>query len=825
MLQQWSQFHYLFNTYTLYCLLEFDISKNNIEKLVAEEFVVNDFLVASDKVARMQTPKKALIQKVIDALPSLSEAVYEKSVYKLGAAGLTPVNIQLLVDYDITYPQLASMTYDVFFERIGRKNKKASFERIKEAYKACETLFQLDISSRMYNFYLRQYCEQLAPRYYVTIDTLCDVLSASLSLPKAEIDVPCIEQFLDKKTAENYLTFVPNLGFAKNYKTVKALLASDFKEKDILIRRMSGETFQEIGNSLGVSRERIRQKEAKMLSRLPEIEELIYYKEVFEAYNWSEELFSAVYDESSEVYQLLNVKLQRGSTSVLEALGELALTEEQQLIILAHFDCYINYEQQVMPYNNKMAFFEHLMFHLGQTAVSNEEFIEVANTYIAENQLNSSLLFNERIEMPDRSRKIIRTKSNSFRFYDTTKIEPEAFHQLQELLDLDPGVYSMSKLFKENEALMDELNIDSEYELHNLYKKCIEVEGVTYTRMPEFSVQTTKEEFLKNLFYELAPIAVDEFLAYVESHYGLRQDSLYSLLYNDYLAFMDNNEIKVDYVEVTEKEYAFVGSLLKHDIYTVQEFITLGSEHIENFKEKFVNNQALMKLNYSLRGLFILHRAYVSVDQYFTQLILKDEMFKNNRTRHFKTNHFLSALYNLEKNLDIVKIAPDVYLTNKKLQAAGMNKDELVAYRNAAFEFAQVPYFTYRHLKNEGFEHEVEDFGFDEIFYERIIWTHPQLRSLYTRKCTIFAKQHEQEFTLKDVIEWLLNQNGEPIDFNLFQNRMRNEFGIDVKREKLIYIMQNSTLYYSKDMNKVYQSKESFYETIYCKEGKTTCRT
>lgn len=825
MLQQCSQFHYLFNPYTLYCLLEFDITKNNIDKLVAEEFVVNDFLATSDKVALMQMTKKALIQKVIDVLPSLSEAVYEESVYKLGAACLSPVNIQLLVDHDITYPQLASMTYDVFFERIGRKNKKASFERIKEAYKACEILFQLDISAKMYNFYLRQYCEQLAPRQYVTVDALCDVLSARLSLPKAEIDVLFIEQFLEKKTAENYLTYAPHLGFAKNYKTVKALLASNFKGKDILIRRMNGETFQEIGDSLGVSRERIRQKEVKMLSRLPELEELIYYKDVFEAYNWNDKLFSAVYDESPEVYQLLNVKLKRGNTSVLEALGELALTEAQKLIILAHFDCYINYEQQVMPYNNKMAFFEHLMFHLGQTAVSNEEFIEVANTYIAEYQLNPSLFLTERSEIPDRSRKIIRTKSNSFRFYDTTKIELEAFHQLQELLDLDPGVYSMSKLFKENEALMDELNIDSEYELHNLYKKCIEVEGVTFTRMPEFSVQTTKDEFLKNLFYELAPIAVEEFLAYVEANYGLRQDSLYSLLCNDYLAFIHNNEIKVDYVEVSEEEYVLVGSLLKHDIYTVQEFIALGSEHIENFKEKFVNNQALMKLNYNLKGLFVLHSTYISVDQYFTQLILKDEMFKNSRTRHFKTNHFLTALYNLEKNLDVVKIAPDMYLTIKKLQDAGVTKDELVAYRNAAFEFAQVPYFTYRHLKNDGFEHEVEEYGFDEIFYERIIWTHPQLRSLHTRKCTIFAKQQAQEFTLKDVIEWLLSQNDEQLDFNLLQNSMQNEFGIDVKREKLIYIMQNSTLYYSKDMNKVYQSKESFYETIYSKEGKTTCMT
>ncbi|UIN50898.1 sigma factor-like helix-turn-helix DNA-binding protein [Bacillus safensis] len=821
MFQQLSHFHYLFNPHTLYCLLEFGVSKNNIEKLVAEEFVVNDFLVSSNKVTQMQKTKKALIQKVMNTLPVFSEAGYEQSVYKLGAAGLSPVNIQLLVDHDITYQQLSWMTYDMFFDCIGRKNKKASFERIKKAYEACETLFRLDVTVNMYDFYLCQYFEQLAPRQYVDVDVLCDVLSELLQLPKEAIDEQCIEQFLDKKKAENYLTNTPHLGFAKKYKTIKEFLASDFNEKDILLRRMNGDTFKEIGDSLEVSRQRIQQMETKVLNRLPELEELIYYKDVFEAYNWSQEIFSAVYAESPEVYQLLNVKLKRGNKGLLETLGELTLTEAQQKLILAHFDCYINFEQQVMPYTNKLNFFEHLMFHLGQTAVSNEEFIEVANTFIAEHQLNPSLLFTVKnvYGMPDRSPKILRTKSNGFRFYDTTKIEQETIHQLKELLVLDPGVYNMSKLFRENEALMDGLNIDSEYELHNLYKKCIEVEGVTFTRMPEFTVQTKKDEFLKNLFYELAPIEVEEFLVYVEEHYGLRQDSLYSLLYNDYLAFIDNNKIKVDYADVSEEEYELVRSLLKNAIYTVHEFIVLGSEHIKNFKEKFVNNQALMKLNYNLRGLFILHHTYVSVDQYFTQLILKDGLFKNNRTPHFKTNHFLSALYNLEKNLDVVKIAHDVYLTNKKLQDARVTKDALVAYRNAAFEFAQVPYFTYHYLKNKGFEHEVEDYGFDEIFYERIIWTHPKLRTLYTRKCTIFAKEQAQEFTLKDFISWLLTQHDEPLDFDFLQYRIKNEFGVEIKKEKLIYVMQNSTIHYSKEMNKVYPSKEAFYVAIYSKEG------
>ncbi|GAA0460029.1 sigma factor-like helix-turn-helix DNA-binding protein [Alkalibacillus silvisoli] len=817
-----SKFHYLFNPYTLYCLLEFNVSKKMIDQLVEYDFVVNDFLTESNKVSQLQTSKKAMTGKVMNAIALLSIEAYEQSVYKLGAAGLSLSNIRLLVDHDITYHQLDSMTYDVFFERIGRKNKKVIFERIIEAFRSCEELFQADITAKTYHFYLHQYCEQLPPRHYVTKDTLSKELSVQLNIPETKIDVESIELFLHKKMMENYLTFTSDLGFKRNVKTIKQLLADDFKDKEILIRRMKGESLQQIGDSLNLSRERIRQREAKLLSKLPELEELTFYKDVFEVYDWDEELFSAVYGEIPEVYQLLNVKLDRGERSVLDSLDELSLTAKLQELVLAHLNCYINYEKKVVPYNNKLAFFEHLMFHFGQKTVSNEEFNEVANEYITEHRLDPSLYYTERSAMGliDRSRKIIRTKSNSFRFYDVDKVDPEMMNHLKELLDLDPGVYHMAKIFNENEALMVELNIDSGHELHNLYKRYIEIDGVTFTKMPEFCVQTSKKEFLKSLFYELAPISIEDFLDYVENNYGLRQDSLHSLLYsndNDYLPYLHNHFIKVSYEEVSEAEYSLVESLLKNDLYTVQELIKLGSEHILDFKEKFVNNQALMKLNYSLKGMFVLNRKYSSIDQYFTRLILKNDMFRNTRSHHFKTNHFLSALYDLEKKLEVVKVAPDMYLTSRKIEGAGITKDELVVYREAAYHYSEAPFFTYYSLKQEGFEQELEDYGFDEVFYERIIWTHPKLRALNTKNCTIFSKTGK-EFTLKEFLEWLVSKDSEPLDLDVLKTRLKREFGIDLNKDKLIRTIQNTAFYYSREMNKVYQDKERFYETIYSGE-------
>src|SRR5699024_9446292 len=140
-----------------------------------------------------------------------------------------------------------------------------------------------------------------------------------------------------------------------------------------------------------------------------------------------------------------------------------------------------------------------LVFYLGQQAVTDTAFIHAANQYIQKHQLSEQLLFDERntIGLADRSNNILRTKSNGFRYYDLTSLNKDDINKLKELMKLEPGIYSTRKLYKENLELMSELTINSAYELHNLYKKLIDLPHIEYTRMPEFSVGgLSKSDFL-----------------------------------------------------------------------------------------------------------------------------------------------------------------------------------------------------------------------------------------------------------------------------------------------------------------------------------------
>ena len=79
---------------------------------------------------------------------------------------------------------------------------------------------------------------------------------------------------------------------------------SDNQKRATLLARLHGETLEQIGEHLQISRERVRQKINTMLSRRPKLREDCYLP-LFERYEFSYEEFHLAFDEPPEVYNYL----------------------------------------------------------------------------------------------------------------------------------------------------------------------------------------------------------------------------------------------------------------------------------------------------------------------------------------------------------------------------------------------------------------------------------------------------------------------------------------------------------------------------------------
>lgn len=802
--------------------MEYEISLHQVELLITKGYTLADFIEQTVLANQLSKKKKLLYEKITKALPFINSASLNESVYKLAAAGLSIKNINLLREHNICYQDIENLTYSDFMETLkSTSSKEAVFQRIKTAFERVEEAFQIPPSiDKIYDSLLIKLFDSLPPRKFISkLEIklyLLRSLHGSLHVDVREIDENAIEVFLEKNI-EKGLILSSDLGFAKKYIKFIDYLEVDFKDKDILIQKLNNATLQDIADEQKVSRERIRQKLSKVLSNLPLMEEIIIYRESFEQYDWPEELFNMIFKEHPYVYQFLKLSLKKGTKDILKHLDELSLDLNERNTVLTYFNYYVNYENQIMPYSNKIALFEHLVYNLGEVAVHYSEFIEIANEFIIEKELTENLLFDERnvIGLADRSNRVIRTNKQGFRYYNLSNLETFEINQLKQLLNLGPGIYSTAKLFNENIDLMNELNIDSEYELHNIYKKIIDVPHVEYTRMPEFSVgQVSKEEFLIVAFHELAPISIDEFVSYIEENYGLKSASVRSLIYTDYISYIHENMIVVDHPPVTELELVKFKQLLTKDIYTIEELVKIGQTLDVNFRNKFINNHTLLKVGYYIRGMFVLNEKYNSIEQYFTEHIMQQDVFHNTRSQIYQTTSFMGTLYELERSLDAIRIERDLYITSTKLEAANLTKGALIGYRDTVYAYvSQMEYFTLPQIRLAGFSHPLEDYGFSDLFYERIIWSNPLIQSIHTSSHIIFSTSLE-ETNLTKFIKYLIS-NYIKVDIYKFMDILQREYGLNLKLYKLIDIVNNSSMHYSAEMECFYLNTNAFYEDIY----------
>lgn len=798
------------NPISMYVLCELGFSLRSIHKLAEEGFTLDDFKNNTEKAQILNISKPSTVQKIIELLPLITKEDVDNSLYKLASEGLSERNIKVLQDCGLTYYDIATLTKEKLSELTGAV-KNALYEKVKIAFENVEIKLGSTPITHIISS-IESLLNRLKPREVITLPEIFENIRAEY--PDAH--EAFIEDFLQKKI-EKGLIFQSEYGYSKKYKSISEYLSEDFKSKDILLARMDGMTLQEIADYYGLSRERIRQKERAAIKKMPELEELIVYKEVFEKYDWEEDIFQIVFNEPKEVFQMLNLIYDKGQNQILDHLDMFPLSKSQNSKILRYYESFIDYEGKVQQLNNKMAFFENILYYYGKNLVNDYEIVNKINDYLNEYQQDSKYLTEENSVrgLADRSRKVIRDKSNAFRFYDYKQIDETVLKDLMELVNLPHGIYSMTKIFNENLELMQEIDIRSEYELHNLYKRLIEVEDVVYTRMPEFSIgNSDKNSFLIRLFHEQAPILIDEFTKFVEENYGLKQNSLRSHIQMFLPEYIHGEEIRVDYILLEETELEKLRELLVEDIYTVEQLDRIGSVVDPDFHDKFLNNMTLMKLGYSLKGNYVLTSAYGSVERYFNDLILNQDYFVREPKDIFKTTTFNMALYFLEKDLDIVKVEKDTYITAKKLNEAGVSKEDLIDFRNEVIRLApKGKFFTLHTIQKAGLMHSLEELGFDSIFYERIIWTAPNIRTIPLAIGYIFLISNK-DVSLKDFIQSIVEEF-ESINLYDLQDYIKDNYKINLDIYKITSIIRDSHMYYSEDMNKIYIDKNTFYEEIY----------
>ncbi|AVK95643.1 hypothetical protein FCT18_17460 [Lysinibacillus sphaericus] len=753
-----------------------------------------------------------MIAKVKNILKTLPEGqITQPSIKHLAATGLSENNIKLLQSINITYDNLDNLNFKLFSNLTSDNIRESTYQRIMKAYTEFEALVFIDknngnATSTNKEALLKNYLESLEPGSFFTINQLLD--SQPFLNEKDDVDF-----FLKKD-----LLIKDNMWYRKKYKELHLHIKenSSLKNIDVLIERLNGKSMQELADEQNVSRQSISNREKMVLKKISFTEEEALYKKFFESFNCSKNIFCDLFNETEIVYNFLNIRLKKGKKDLLKHINEYPFTDNQRITILQHYKGFINHKNELTSLS-KISVFEDVLFFYGRNSTNDNMLLSKYNEHIIKHNYDIELAKDatELRGLHERSVYALQDRGCNYRYYDFNQLDNDEIKHLKELLILPPGIYNMNKIFSENLEFMKSIDIRNENELHNLYKAFISIENVTYNRMPEFSVgNTEKKEFIINLFFEQAPIHINDFVDYVNDVYYLKKNSLKSYLQMSLSEYISDDIIQVKYKDVKDSEVDYLQSVLTSDIHTIEEITELGSQKLDDFSNRFMNNMLLNKLGYNIRGQFILTNKYRSVERYFTDAILKNDYFINERLAVHRTQSFWKTIYDLEKNLDIFKVDKDTYITLGKLEQVGISKSIILDFQNKVKKFVgKDQYFSLSLLQKKGFTHELLNLGFEDIFYNRILWADSEIKGINLAAGYIFILQ-ENDVSLIDFLEWLVHEHG-TIDGHDLVDYIYKKYNILIELQKAITLLQKNDVYYSPELSKFYCDKDMFFEEIY----------
>lgn len=118
-------------------------------------------------------------------------------------------------------------------------------------------------------------------------------------------------------------------------------------------------------------------------------------------------------------------------------------------------------------------------------------------------------------------------------------------------------------------------------------------------------------------------------------------------------------------------------------------------------------------------------------------------------------------------------------------------------------------------LINEGFQDKLIEDGFDLISLDRLISTSEMIKAVSLSFPQVYVKDETKRYINEFLIDNLVNY--ESVNVEDFTDDINSKYGINLDKYDVQRRLISSGAFYSKELNKVYISKEDYLDEVYGK--------
>ena len=658
----------------------------------------------------------------------------------------------------------------------------------------------------------------------------------------AEVDDDRIKSIVGKMLADNELEYVDfrcYKTYPSFYKALEeATVDSDPKYKEILSRKYHGETLEEIGQSLGITRERVRQllkkameklrAEFKKSSGLTCFDEA-YYEYLYSNYDLPKEACFEYLNISEDTLNYLKNTYSAGKKKIAEALND----SQIDLTLKMRITDYLNKDKVlidgILIDRNRASLEDYFMSKHCLNDIVFEDFAVQFNLYLKQQNLDNDekLVYTEELKRTRKNRlaeslKCLWKQGERLRYYDIAAYD---YAELLDVLNLDAYEnieLSALKFFVDYPEIMEKYDIRDQYELHNLLKKIIpngKYHDIAFHRQPMIAFgKFDRTTALLDIMAALSPVSSEDLAEYIHLEYGYDKATTLATYLQPLTKYYHNGIYSVDFKRISEDKKAILKNSLTEDFYFINEIKKIYSNLFVDADMEEINPRTLKDMGFLVYSNYAIQN-HPHAEAYFKTLLLKDDIFSVDefRKRYSTIQLYYNVFSDLRMDLELFFFENNKQVINfRRLDRLGITKQDIKDYCDEVYEYSDIDaYFTIHSLRNDGFVSKLDDLGFDDSFYASILATYPRLRYQQIFGTGVLYKGDNLSVISKKSFIISLVEQYDSISVDEIMEECLSQYGIKIPNAYDIKeAIVDTKMYYDPIMGKVYRNKEYYYADI-----------
>ncbi|EKK5894097.1 hypothetical protein POB28_002872, partial [Enterococcus faecalis] len=539
------------------------------------------------------------------------------------------------------------------------------------------------------------------------------------SLFYGEID---IQKELNYFIKEGLIVFTPE-GIRYQRLHIDNYIQSHSQNYPVVSQRLKGQTLEEIGQTMGVSRERIRQIEKNERTRIPihDVHEMSYAK-YYTEYDLTMLEFCKVFSFTNSQYRFLELACKKlsdnhqiKSKEMLMQSDELTFIERNKLEDILNKNFLIIGNRKIEK--TKLALIEYLIEIYGKEEIRRDDFYDLVRQFVIEHHLDFDFSSNRALDgVLDRAKNVLHKYGRKLVHY---QVDTEDLISTLQGINFEHYMdqeISAKKLFDNYKEDFNQIDIFDEYELHNLLKRYINYlpNYVTIKRMPLIEIgQVDRDEQVLNLMIELSPINVNDFADEYSNKYGVLAQTVKANFLNVIEEFKKGETYFSDAPVLNPVVVDNLKTLLTHPFYMKEDVKNL---YAEKYGAEKIPDYIFNRLGYRNFSEFILLDKFTRAETFFEETYFNKEMFEVDDNRLYLLGSFRYRLFKKLSNYEVFEYQKDSFISmNKLTNYADITKDDVIELLNEFDLVVSDQYFTVSHIEFVIEKSKFSELGFDNI--------------------------------------------------------------------------------------------------------------